>query len=161
MTADDYNRCVDDCADGLYRFMLKHVRDSEIARDLVQDAFAKVWVKHADVDPDKAKSYLFSTGYHTMIDHVRRAKKQGNFEEADPLSFANTDQYSDLNELLHRALDRLPEVQKSVILLRDYEGYSYAEIGTICGLSEAQVKVYIFRGRKTLKEYIGKVENLV
>ncbi len=161
MTIDEYNRCVDAHADGLYRFMLKHVRDVEHARDLVQEAFAKMWVKIDDVDGAKAKSYLFSTGYNTMIDHIRRAKKQGNFDEVDQRSLSHDRQYSDLNEMLHQALETLPEVQKSVVLLRDYEGYSYDEIGEICKLSEAQVKVYIFRARKALKEYIGSIENLV
>lgn len=161
MTVEEYNRCVDAHADGLYRFMLKHVRDTEQARDLVQESFAKMWVKISDVDGAKAKSYLFSTGYHTMIDQIRRAKKQGNFDEADQKSLSHDDHYSDLNELLHRALETLPEVQKSVVLLRDYEGYSYAEIGEICDLSEAQVKVYIFRARKALKDYIGSIENIV
>jgi RNA polymerase sigma factor (sigma-70 family) len=161
MTVDDYNRCVDAHADGLYRFMLKHVRDTEQARDLVQEAFAKMWVKIDEVDGSKAKSYLFSTGYHTMIDQIRRAKKQGSFDEVDKGKLADSSQYSDLNELLHQALETLPEIQKSVVLLRDYEGYSYTEIGDICKLSETQVKVYIFRARKALKAYIGSIENVV
>ena len=45
-----------------------------------------------------------------------------------------------------------------MILLRDYEGYDYKEIGEITGLSESQVKVYIYRGRVALKEFIGKFE---
>jgi RNA polymerase sigma factor (sigma-70 family) len=70
-------------------------------------------------------------------------------------------QYSDLNEILHEALDRLPPVQKSVIMLRDYEGYSYEEIEKITGLNESQVKVYIYRGRLALKEYLVKMEYVV
>jgi len=161
MSIDDYNECVDLHADGVYRFMLKHVRDTEKARDLVQEAFAKMWVKVDEIDANKAKSYLFSTAYHTMIDLVRREKKQGSFEEVDMSALSHSKQYSDLNEILHEALDKLPEVQKSVVLLRDYEGYSYQEIGEICSLKEAQVKVYIFRARKALKAYIGKIEAIV
>ena len=161
MSIDDYNECVDLHADGLYRFMLKHIRDTEKARDLVQEAFAKMWVKVDEIDANKAKSYLFSTGYHTMIDLVRREKKQGNFDEVDMAAQSHSEQYSDLNEILHQALDKLPEVQKSVVLLRDYEGYSYQEIGEICSLKEAQVKVYIFRARKALKAYLGAIEALV
>jgi RNA polymerase sigma-70 factor (ECF subfamily) len=70
-------------------------------------------------------------------------------------------QYSDLNEILHEALDRLPPVQKSVIMLRDYEGYSYEEIEKITGLNESQVKVYIYRGRVALKEYLVKMDYVV
>jgi RNA polymerase sigma-70 factor (ECF subfamily) len=48
-----------------------------------------------------------------------------------------------------------------VILLRDYEGYSYQEIGGITGLSESQVKVYIFRARKALKAYLVRMDNVI
>jgi RNA polymerase sigma-70 factor (ECF subfamily) len=63
--------------------------------------------------------------------------------------------------VLNNALDKLPEIQKSVVLLRDYEGYDYAEIGKITGLNESQVKVYIFRARATLKNYIGNLEAII
>ncbi len=69
--------------------------------------------------------------------------------------------YNDLKEILDEALHRLPDIQKSLILLRDYEGYSYEEIGKITDLSESQVKVYIFRGRIALKNYLVSIENLV
>jgi len=70
-------------------------------------------------------------------------------------------QYTDLNEILHKALDLLPEQQKSSVMLRDYEGYSYKEIGEITGLSEAQVKINIYRGRVALKNFIGKIETIL
>ncbi len=69
--------------------------------------------------------------------------------------------YSDLKEILNKAVEQLPDVQRSVILLRDYEGYSYREIGEIAGLSESQVKVYIFRARIFLKKFIGKPEVVI
>jgi RNA polymerase sigma-70 factor (ECF subfamily) len=69
--------------------------------------------------------------------------------------------YSDLNEILHEAIGRLPEQQKTAVMLRDYEGYSYKEIGDITGLSEAQVKINIYRGRLALKNYIGKIETVI
>ena len=67
-------------------------------------------------------------------------------------------QYSDLAEILNEAVKLLPDIQRTVVLLRDYEGYSYNEIGEITSLSEAQVKVYIYRARVFLKNYIGKME---
>jgi RNA polymerase sigma-70 factor (ECF subfamily) len=66
-----------------------------------------------------------------------------------------------LNDVLNEALEQLPTIQKSVIMLRDYEGYSYEEIEEITGLNESQVKVYIYRARVALKEYIGKIENVL
>lgn len=82
-------------------------------------------------------------------------------EESHEADMLSESQYSDLNEILHSALDRLPEQQRSSVLLRDYEGYSYKEIGDITGLSEAQVKINIYRGRIALRNYIGKIETVL
>ena len=67
----------------------------------------------------------------------------------------------DLKEILDTAIDQLPDIQRSVILLRDYEGYNYKEIESITGLKESQVKVYIYRARKFLMEYIGSPERVL
>jgi len=67
----------------------------------------------------------------------------------------------DIHEILNNGLNELSEIQRNVVLLRDYEGYSYQEIGEMTDLSEQQVKVYIFRARKFLKEYIGKIEAVI
>ena len=69
--------------------------------------------------------------------------------------------YSDLSEILERAVENLPEDQKAVVMLRDYEGYSYREISEITDLSETQVKVYIYRARVFLKNYIGSMEKVI
>jgi RNA polymerase sigma-70 factor (ECF subfamily) len=127
----------------------------------VQDAFTKMWEKHENVEGKKAKSYLFTAAYHTMIDFIRRDKKfRGDDLEMDR-QVASNYQYSDLQEVLNEALETLPGVQKSVLLLRDYEGYSYKEIGDIVSLTESQVKVYIYRARLAMKKYIGSMEILV
>ena len=161
MTVTEYNQCVDDHSNGLYRFILKHIRDEDIAKDIVQDSFEKVWRKVNDIDAAKSKSYLFTVAHHTLIDYTRRAKKQGNYNEVIENKLQHQNQYSDLKEILNNALDKLPEIQKSVVLLRDYEGYDYTEIGKITNLTESQVKVYIFRARAFLKSYIGKLEIVI
>jgi len=161
MTVEEYNQTVDHYSDGVYRFVLKNIKDEDKAKDIVQDTFEKLWKKHDGVNYQKVKSYLFSTAYHTLIDLTRREKKQAQWDEIDFKNHSHSESYTDINEVLHQALDRLPEIQKMVVLMRDYEGYSYKEIGEITKLSEPQVKVYIFRARKFLKEYIGKIEVLV
>ncbi len=161
MTVADYNNCVDQHSDGLYRFILKHIRDVDTARDIVQDTFEKMWRKVEDIEASKSKSYLFTAGYHTLVDFTRRAKKQGSFTEVQEYKLGHDKQYSDLKEILNIALEKLPEIQKTVILLRDYEGYDYAEIGEITNLNESRVKVYIYRARTFLKNYIGKMEIVI
>ena len=82
-------------------------------------------------------------------------------EQSHEMEMIYESQYSDLNEILHKALERLPEHQKTSVMLRDYEGYSYKEIGDITGQSEGQVKINIYRGRLALKSFIGKIETVL
>ena len=161
MTVEDYNRCVDVHSDGVYRFALKHLRDTDKAKDVVQESFARLWVKVDEVDAMKAKSYLFTTANHVMIDEVRKGSRSTRMEEHhEDLQWSSQSQ-PDLQKILEQGLATLPAVQRSVVLLRDLEGYSYEEIAGIAGLSLEQVKVYIYRGRTALKNYIGHLEGVL
>jgi len=161
MTVEEYNKAVDAHADNLYRFVLKNLRDEHFSRDIVQDTFEKLWVKLESVSFLKVKTYLFTSAYHTMIDYIRKEKRYSETEPAETEWINDTGGYSDLQELLERAVANLPEDQKAVVMLRDYEGYSYREISEITGLSESQVKVYIYRARVFLKRYIGSLEKVL
>jgi RNA polymerase sigma-70 factor (ECF subfamily) len=161
MTTPEYNKCVDELADGVYRFILKNLRDEDKAKDIVQESFVRMWERASEISPDKAKSYLFTTAYHTMIDMIRWEDRVMAAETAPGQELTTDNEFSDVKEVLNQALERLPDIQRSVILLRDYEGYTYQEIGEITGLNESQVKVYIYRGRVALKNYIGRLENVV
>lgn len=158
MNVKEYNQSVDWYSDHVFRFILKNIKDQERARDIVQDSYEKLWRNAENVNFGKVKSYLFTTAYHTMIDVLRKDKRQTYMEDYQIPEDTHHEQYSDLAEILNEAVKQLPEIQRSVILLRDYEGYSYKEIGDITTLSEAQVKVYIYRARVFLKNYIGKME---
>ena len=162
MDRTQYNRCVEQYADRLFRFAFSSLRNREQAEDVVQESFARVWEKRKTVDFEKAKSYLFTTAHHAMVDEVRHRQRFASMEE--PLSDdAKTVQnpYPDVNDILHKALATLPEAQRNALLLRDYEGYSYQEIGDITGMSEAQVKVNIFRARTALKNKLKSIDNLI
>jgi len=149
---------VDNFSDNIYRFVLKHLKNQDVAHDVVQDTFAKVWVKHEEISVEKAKSYLFTTAYHSLIDTLRKEKYMDDVEKVDGQQSSGAVKDMDLQRILHEALDQLPEIQRTVILLRDYEGYAYDEIGEITDLKESQVKVYIFRARKKLKQILVSVE---
>ncbi|MGV8092376.1 MAG: RNA polymerase sigma factor [Mangrovibacterium sp.] len=161
MTAEEYNDAVNKHSDGVYRFILKNIRDEERARDIVQDSFEKLWLHHRQVNADAVKSYLYSTAYHRLIDIVRKDNKLSRMESQPTGDNVHCDQYSDLAEVLHHIIQLLPNDQRSVLMLRDYEGYSYREIAEITALSEAQVKVYIYRARVFMKNYIGKIDVLI
>lgn len=162
MTQREYNQTVDLYSDNVYRFILKNIKDESKAKDIVQEAWEKLWVNRSGLESAKAKSWLFTTAYRLMIDGIRKEKKITGMEELEAsLSYAHERNYTDLSEVLEEALNRLPAIQKEVILLRDYEGYDYREIGNITGLKESQVKVYIFRARKALKQYLVSVDTLI
>jgi RNA polymerase sigma-70 factor (ECF subfamily) len=161
MTEKEYNQCVSQYADNVYRFIVKNLRHEEDARDIVQTAFEKLWRNREAVESDKSKSYLFTVAYNQMIDHIRKVKRiqlKDEFSESSKVQHPSTN--SNLKKTLMEALNRLNETQKSLVMLKDYEGYSYEEIGRIMGLNESQVKVYLHRARLLLREYLVSPENV-
>ena len=161
MTVKEYNRSVEEYADSVYRFIRGNLKDEDRANDIVQDSYEKLWRHVAEIEYSVVKSWLFSTAYHTMIDIIRKEKRMTTLEESYENNLIYESQYSDLNEILHTAIERLPDHQRTSVLLRDYEGYSYKEIGEITGQTEAQVKINIYRGRLALKCFIGKIETVL
>jgi RNA polymerase sigma factor (sigma-70 family) len=161
MTVKEYNRSVEEFADSLYRFIRGNLKDEERANDIVQDSYEKLWRRVAEIDFTVVKSWLFTTAYNNMIDIIRKEKRIITLEPEHENELIDESQYSDLNEILNEALQKLPEQQKTSVMLRDYEGYSYKEISEITGLSEANVKINIYRGRIALKNFIGKIETVL
>jgi len=161
MTEKEYNECVNTYADNVYRFILKNLRHEEDARDIVQTAFEKMWRNRAEVDALRSKSYLFTVAYHQMIDHIRKVKRIHLKEEFNENTRIQDKPGNNLKKILEEALARLSETQRSLVLLKDYEGYSYEEIGRITGLNESQVKVYLHRARIQLKDFLVKLENVI
>jgi RNA polymerase sigma factor (sigma-70 family) len=160
MTEREYNHCVNLYADNVYRFILKNLRHEDDSRDVVQCAFEKLWVNRESVDNNRCKSYLFTVAYHQMIDHIRKNKRISLREHFDE-STGITKPKENTKRILDEALSRLNDTQRSLVMLKDYEGYTYEEIGSIMQLNESQVKVYLHRARLQLREYIVKLENVL
>jgi RNA polymerase sigma factor (sigma-70 family) len=160
MTEQDYNNCVDEHSNGVYRFIVKNIRSTQDAEDIVQSAFEKLWVNRERVTPLKAKSYLFTVAYHQMIDVIRKENKKPTTNEYMEVVQVTHQTSSELKQNLLSAINQLNPTQKSLVLLKDYEGYSYQEIGEIMNLSESQVKVYLHRARLFLKTKLLELEKV-
>ena len=160
MTELDYNNCVDEHSNGVYRFILKNLRSTQDAEDIVQSAFEKPWVNRERVTPHKAKSYLYTVAYHQMIDVIRKENKKPTTNEYMEVDQVTHQTSSELKQNLLSAINQLNPTQKSLVLLKDYEGYSYKEIGEITNLSESQVKVYLHRARLFLKTKLLELEKV-
>jgi RNA polymerase sigma-70 factor (ECF subfamily) len=157
-----FNECVNLYADRVYRFVLKNLHHEEDSKDIVQSSFEKLWKNRHKVDPVKIKSFLFTIAYNQMIDHLRKSKRitlKDEFSEDTALSINQPS--SHVRKVIDEALERLSPTQKSLVMLKDYEGYSYEEIGEITGLNPSQVKVYLHRARTQLRNYLVSPENIL
>jgi RNA polymerase sigma factor (sigma-70 family) len=161
MTIKEYNDCVKIYADNVYRFILKNLKLEEDAKDIVQSAFEKVWMSREQVENAKCKSFLFTVAYNTMIDHIRKNKRVVLKDDFGEAVLGSNNQQLNTKRILQEALGKLNERDRSLVMLKDYEGYNYAEIGEITNLNESQVKVYLHRARLQLRDYLVKVENVI
>ena len=155
MTEKEYNECVNLYADNVYRFILKNLRHEEDARDVVQTAFEKLWRSRQEVDAAKMKAYLFTVAYHQMIDHIRKTKKIYLKETFNENSRVVDKPANNLKKVLEQALDTLSETQRSLVLLKDYEGYSYEEIGAITGFERKPGKSVFVQGQGAVEKLPG------
>lgn len=160
MTTSEYNFCVKELADRLYRFAWKSLGNGEEAKDMVQQAFLTLWEKRLEVPPEKAKAFLFTIAYRRSMDQHRKrvpVLHPGILNEL----ITDKKQPHDLKQILQDALGRLDQQSKTLILLKDYEGYRYEEIAQLTGLNATQVKVYLHRARRILKAYLVSLEHLI
>ena len=106
MTASEYNNCVSQYADNVYRFIVKNLRHEEDARDIVQTAFEKMWRNRDAVEPAKSKSYLFTVAYNQMIDHIRKNKRIQLKDEFSEETSVQIKGINNAKQILNEALNR-------------------------------------------------------
>ena len=155
MTNAEYNHSVEHVSDSLYRFSVHFLKDTEEARDIVQDAFEKLWLNREKVEQEKVKSWLFTCVHNAMLNQVSRKKRQiAHLDSLGKSDFQQPDLAFESKQVVDLMVGSLPPLQKSILLLRDLEGYTYEEIGDMLSISSAQVKVYLFRARIKLKKQL-------
>ncbi len=159
MKAAFYNSCVRDYSDGLMGYAYRICGERNEAEDAVQEAFLRLWKQRNRVNAPGVKSWLYTCVYRILIDNYRKSRRVDHPGEL-PESENPTDFYSeyDSREIVNRALGDLSQVQRSIVVLKDLEGYKYEEIAELMDLSLSQVKVYLFRARKKLKVSLEKIQ---
>ncbi len=156
MNQYDYNKCVDLYADGLFRYIQNGFRSIDDPQDIVQHAFEKLWLRHQQVDHRDAKRFLFATARNAAIDFWRKYHRIIPFDTLERTEPAAESKEYETIEYAHYCLQTLNEKQKSIFLLREYEGHSYEDIAHMLDLTIAQVKVNLFRARKKVHEFVKK-----
>ncbi len=161
MKRNEYNIAVRQYAGNLYGYTYKFMRSEHDAQDIVQDVFEKLWLNRKKVEFEKSKSWMFTTAHNAMINFMMKKDRMHLSDEitSNERSVDAQRQY-EAKEIVDKAVAFLPPLQKSIVLLRDLEGYTYQEIGEILDISEPQVKVYLFRARKKLKKQLKELMEL-
>ncbi len=147
MTERDFKRHIDNFSDDVLRYLAKNMQDTDEAKDIVQDTFISLWENRAKVDNQKAKSWLFTTAHNKMLNALRykKVRQEAKFEQQIEKNNLENEQMVDY------LLKQLPQTMQQCLILKDWQGFSIKEISDILHISEANVKVNIFRAKIKLK----------
>ncbi|MDO5759525.1 MAG: RNA polymerase sigma factor [Bacteroidota bacterium] len=153
MTEKEYNVCVDKYSDGVFAYLVRNMRDEQVAKDVLQDSFLSLWKNRAKVEKEKSKSFLFTVAHNFMINTFNYNKiRQRNIETeeiTEDKDFENKDMVRHLTAILS-------PMMKECLILRDIEGFAYKEIAQMLKITEENVKINIFRARIKIKQYATK-----
>lgn len=144
--------------DKMFRLAQRITLSREEAEDVVQDTLERLWRDRERLSLiDSVEAWTLRLVRNLSLDRLKRSGRQAVEldPERDATAAPGADRTLELEEgirLVREAMDRLPEVQRSIMELRDIEGKSYAEIAEILDLTESQVKVYLHRGREKVKK---------
>lgn len=158
MTSQEYNAIVKEYNVRIFRFLVKNLGETELSKDLLQETFMKLWEHKDRIKIESVKSWLFTTAYHAILKQISTRNKttirdvtEMELQEKANDSFEN-------KQLFEHYLPLLPTIQRSILVLKDLEGYNYKEIGELLSISDSQVKVYLFRARQKLKDLLEAQE---
>ena len=145
----------------LYRLALRITLNAEDAEDVVQETMMKVWSRRQQWEQiESMEAFCMTICRNLALDKTRRMAADDQSLEANEIDAPDHSHHANPEEqtiqqdrirLVRQIIDQLPEKQRSVMHLRDFEGKSYKEIATILSITEEQVKINIFRARQTVK----------
>ena len=152
--------------DKLYRFAIKLLQSEEDAKDVVQEVLIKVWNKREELGHLKSfEAWCMTVTRNLSIDKL---KSKHNRSRSFPEGFEVEEkrkgpherlEMDDAMKRVNQFIQELPEKQKQIITLRDIEGYTYNEISEILDIDLNQVKVNLFRARKSIKENLLNINS--
>lgn len=146
----------------LFFKMLRMTGDEEIAKELLQDLFLKLWENRRLIDPSKSfKSYLYTIGVNLVYDYFR--KEARNKQLSAQLLAMAVDYDLQTEELMigqenitiiRKAMDQLSPQRKKVYMLCKLEGKSYAEVSTELQISTSTIHDHIVKANVVIKKYL-------
>jgi len=145
----------------LYRNILRLVKDEDIAQELLQDLFLKIWENKGNINPDKSfKSYLYKVAENLVYAHFGKIAKDNRLIAKLVISYVDFDTnaeeaiiYQENHDLLKKAITSLSTQRKQVFTLCKLEGKSYEEVSKELGISTSTVRDHIVKANKAVKQY--------
>lgn len=139
----------------LWRFASTMLADEEEAKDVVQDVLVKAW--NHPFPMLNPKAYLIRSVRNACIDRLRNRKYFT--EELPELPDTSASEHLYDADLVRHAMKSLTEQQRTILHLKDIEGFSTSELSKTLSIPENQIRVTLSRARKAMKEYIEKEMN--
>lgn len=152
-----YQQYVED----IYRFVLVHVNDVDLAEDLTADTFTKAWrhIEATEFDFKQTRAWLYTIARNLMNDHWRKKPVIPLSEDIEVIDEREAqsdvvDRKLQAKQII-KAVKTLPEDMKSIVTLRFLEGLSVKETAERLSMSESNVRVVQFRALKKLKKVLS------
>lgn len=155
-----YQQAIEQYRQRVYSFAHYSLRGREDAEDVTQEVFIKLWQHWRKIDHSKLSAWLMRVAHNAVIDRIRKQKtgdsQVDEFAEVEEQG-QRVDPGQELDQAafkaeLQTAIKGLDEPFRSIVIMRDIQGLSYAEIQETLEISDSQVKVYLHRGRRKLRD---------
>ena len=153
-----YRQTIDQYRQRVFSFAFYSLRAREDAEDITQDVFIRLWQHWQKIDHDRVGAWLMRVAHNAIVDHLRRSRhERSRVDLADRLEEAVTvedpgPEAEEFQRQLEAAIGNLSDPHRSIVIMRDIQGLSYQEIEQTVNLSQSQVKVYLHRARRQLRE---------
>lgn len=138
----------------LARYLLQ---DASEAEDATQEAFIKLWNQRQTINPERIKPWLLKVTRNDCLDRLRRRRLVTEVQTVDRHGPVADAQRDEMGRWLKVAIADLEEPYRSLVVLRDVQQHSYEEVARITELNLSQVKVYLHRARKQLREQLAEI----
>jgi len=159
LTAKDFKMIYEAHFDDLRRYLIFRSGDQDLSEDIAQNVFLKVWIKKIEIDSGNIKSLLFKMATDEFISHIRKKKVEKEYTESIDFKLIrepdNNDDLLEKKVLFQKALNQLPEKQKTALLMNKMQGLTYKEIAEILNLSQKAIEKRIGLALKALKQNIN------
>ena len=161
MTPKDFKMIYDTHFDDLRRYLIYRSGDQDLSGDIAQNVFMKVWTKKIELASGNIKSLLFKMATDEFISHIRRKKVERAYSDSIDLrlvqeSDSGDDELKDKKEQFKKALNQLPEKQRTALLMNKMQGLTYKEIAESLNLSEKAIEKRISQALGTLKQNLNQ-----